>query len=60
MAQLQCIYTNAYSMDNEQKELKATVQQVSYDLVAIAETEWDCCHDQSAAVNGYELFGRDR
>jgi len=32
-------------MDNEQKELKATVQQVSYDLVAIAETEWDCCHD---------------
>jgi len=36
-AQLKCIYTTARSMGNKQEELEATVQQDSYDLVAITE-----------------------
>jgi len=36
-AQLRCIYTNARSIGNEEEELEATVQQDSYDLVAITE-----------------------
>jgi len=59
-AQLKRIYTNAHSMGNKQEELKAIVQQDSYDLVAITETWWDDCHDWSAAMNGYKLFRRNR
>jgi len=44
IAQLKCIYTNAYSMGNKQEELEANVQQDSYDLVAITETWWDSFH----------------
>jgi len=40
-AQLKCIYTNARSMGNKQKELEAIAQQDSYDLVAITEMWWD-------------------
>ncbi|GAB0206965.1 hypothetical protein GRJ2_003162100 [Grus japonensis] len=58
-AQLKCIYTNARSMGNKQ-ELEASVQQDSYDLVAITETWWDDSHDWSAAMDGYKLFRRDR
>ena len=36
-AQLKYIYTNARSRGNEQEELEVTVQQASYDLVAITE-----------------------
>ena len=59
-AQLKCVYTNAHSMGNKQKELEAIVQQASNDLVAITETWWDHCHDWSAAVDGYKLFRKDR
>jgi len=37
-AQLKCIYTNAHSMGNKQKELEAIAQQDSYDFVTITET----------------------
>ena len=47
-------------MGNKQEELEATVQQASYDLVAITETWWDLSHDWSAAMDGYKLFRKDR
>jgi len=47
-------------MGNKQEELEATVQQDSYELVAITEKWWDVSHDLSAAVDGYKLFRRDR
>ena len=59
-AQLMCIYTNVCSMGNNQEELKGIVQQENCDLVAIMETWWDCSHNWSAAVDGYQLFRRDR
>ena len=59
-AQLKCVCTNARSMGNKQEESETTVQQASYDLVAITETWWDCSHDWSAAVDGYKLFRKDR
>ncbi|KAK4820811.1 LOW QUALITY PROTEIN: hypothetical protein QYF61_007205 [Mycteria americana] len=60
IAQLKCISTNARSMGNKQEELKAIVQQDSYDLVTLTETWWDDSHDWSAAMDGYKLFRRDR
>lgn len=39
------------------KELKATVQLESYSLITRGEYE---LHDWRAAINGYELFRRDR
>ncbi|PKU33270.1 mitochondrial fission process protein 1 [Limosa lapponica baueri] len=47
-------------MGNKQEELEATVQQESYDVVAIMEMWWDDSHDWSAALDGYKLFRRDR
>ncbi|RMC21511.1 hypothetical protein DUI87_02377 [Hirundo rustica rustica] len=60
VAQLKCMYTNARSMGNKQKELEAMVQQQSYDVVAIMETWWDDSHGWSTALDGYKLFRRDR
>ena len=37
-AQLRCLYTNACSMGNKQKELEAIVWSESYDIVATMET----------------------
>ncbi|KAJ7408012.1 hypothetical protein BTVI_60920 [Pitangus sulphuratus] len=54
------MYTNARSMGNKQEDLEALVQQESYDVVAITETWWDDSHDQSAAMDGYKLFRKDR
>ncbi|KAJ7422538.1 mitochondrial fission process protein 1 [Pitangus sulphuratus] len=54
------MHTNAHSMDNKQEELEATVQQESYDVVAITETWWNDTHDWSAALDGYKCFRRDR
>ncbi|PKU36680.1 adaptin ear-binding coat-associated protein 1 [Limosa lapponica baueri] len=59
-AQLKGIYTNAHSMGNKQEELEAIVQQENYDIVAITETWWDDLHNWSTAINGYQLFRRDR
>ncbi|PKU30947.1 mitochondrial fission process protein 1 [Limosa lapponica baueri] len=47
-------------MGNKQDELKAIVQQDSYDVVAIMETWWDDCHDWNAAMNGYKLARKER
>ena len=61
IAQLKCIYFNASSMGNKQEELEAIVQQENYDLGAITEMPWwDDLHNWSAAMDGYELFRRDR
>ena len=60
IAQPKCIYINECSTGNKQEELEAIVQRDSYDLVTIAETWWDVCHDWSAAMDGYKLFRRDR
>lgn len=45
---------------HKQEELKAIMQQVNYDLVAITETCWDHSHNWTAAVDGYKLFRRDK
>ncbi|RMC12154.1 hypothetical protein DUI87_11289 [Hirundo rustica rustica] len=60
VAQLECPYTNAYSMSNKQEELEAMVQQQSYDIVAITETWWDESNSWSTAHDGYKLFRRER
>jgi len=39
IAQLKCIYTYTPRVGNKQEELEAIVQQDSYDLVAITETQ---------------------
>ncbi|RMC15950.1 hypothetical protein DUI87_08157 [Hirundo rustica rustica] len=54
------MYTNAHSMGNKQEELEAMVQLQSYDVVAITEMWLDESHHWSTALNGYELFRRDR
>ena len=47
-------------MGNKQEELEAIVQQENYDVDAIRETQWEGSHDWSVAMDGYELFRRDR
>jgi len=47
-------------MDNKQEELKAIVQQETYDMVVIMETWWDNSHNFSAVTHGSKLFRRDR
>ena len=60
LAQLKCIYTNAYSMGNNQEDLEAIVQQENVDIAAISETWWDGSHNWGATLDGYKFFGRDR
>ena len=57
MTQIKCIYTNACSTGNKQKDLEVIVR---HDLVAITETWWDHSHNWSAAMDDYKLFRRDR
>ena len=57
---LRCLYTNARSMSNKQEELEATVCSESYGIVAITETWWKDSHSWSTAMEGYQLFKRDR
>jgi len=47
-------------MGNKQEELEATLQQDSYDLVAMTETWWDSLHDWNAVMYGYRFFRKDR
>lgn len=58
--QLKCIYTNARSMGNKQKELETTVHQQNYGIVAVMETWCDDLHNWSATMDDYKLFKRDR
>ncbi|PKU43826.1 mitochondrial fission process protein 1 [Limosa lapponica baueri] len=51
---------NAHSMGNKQEELEAIVQQENYDIFAITETWWEDSHNWNAAIDGYQLFRRDR
>lgn len=57
IAQLRCIYTNAYSMGNKE-ELEAIMQQQNHYIVASTDTWWDDSHNWSAALKGYKLFRR--
>jgi len=59
-AQMKCLYTNARSMGNKQKEVEATVLPESYDPIALTGTWWDESHDWSVTINYYRLFRRDR
>ena len=43
IAQLKCIYANAFSMGNKQEELEAIVQQENYEIVAITENSRMTC-----------------
>ncbi|GAB0181938.1 hypothetical protein GRJ2_000659100 [Grus japonensis] len=47
-------------MGSKQEELEAIVQRKNYDIVANMETRWDDLHNWAAAMDGYELFRRDR
>jgi len=38
IAQLKCINTSAYSMENKQEPLEAVMQLENYDIVAVTET----------------------
>ena len=60
MALRESIYTNARSMVNKEEELDAIVRKTNYDIATITEMWWDHSHNWSAAMDGYELFRRDR
>lgn len=49
IAQLTFLHTNTHGMGNKQQELEITVQQASYDLIAITEIRWNKSHDWSTA-----------
>ena len=57
---LQCIYNNARSMGNKQDELELLIHEGKYDLIGITETWWDDSHDWNTAIEGYNLFKRNR
>ena len=59
-AQLRCLYTNACSMGNKQKELEAIVWSESYDTVAIMEMWWNDSHSWSAVMDDYQHFKINR
>ena len=59
-SQLECLYMNARSLGNKQKELEAAVLLENHDIVAVTETWWDDSHDWSVAIDSYKLFRRDR
>lgn len=59
-AQLKCFYTYVCSMGNKQEELETAAQMENHDQIAITEIWWDELHDQSAMIDGYKLFRRDR
>jgi len=48
-AQLECLYMNARSLGNKQKELEAAVLLENHDIVAVTETWWDDFHEWSVA-----------
>ena len=58
--QLKQSYNNVQSMGNKQEEVKAIVQLVNHDRFAITETRWDDSHNQSATMDCYKFFRRDR
>ncbi|KAJ7425454.1 hypothetical protein WISP_23431 [Willisornis vidua] len=47
-------------MGNTYGKLEGTVQQKSYDIIAIMEIWWDDSHDWNATMDGYKIFRRDR
>ncbi|GAB0205823.1 hypothetical protein GRJ2_003047900 [Grus japonensis] len=59
-AQLKCLYTNAWSMGNEQEDLDTCAYLQGYDLIGIMETWWDGSYDWSVGMEGYRLFRKDR
>lgn len=59
-AQLKCLFTNACSLGNKQKELEATVLLENHNIVVVTETWWDDSHDWNVATDGYSLLRRAR
>lgn len=47
-------------MSKNQEGLEATVQLENYDIVATMETCWDGSHNWSDAMDGYQVFRRER
>lgn len=58
--QLRCLYTNACSVGNRQKQLEVTTLLENCDLVAITEIWWDKSHNLSLLINGYGLSEEKR
>ncbi|PKU41195.1 hypothetical protein llap_8496 [Limosa lapponica baueri] len=59
-AQLKCVYTNAHSMRNKQKELETCVRLQGYDLIGITGMWWDDSYDWSVGMEEYRLLRKDR
>lgn len=59
-SQLECLYMNARSLGNKQKELEAAVLLENHDIVAVTETWWDDSRNESVAIDDCKLFRRDR
>ena len=51
-AQLTCLYTNTYSLENRQEELKAVVLLQNHYVVATTKTWWDDSHGWNVAISG--------
>jgi len=60
VAQLKCLYANAYSMGNKQEELEMCIHLQDYDLIGITETWWYGSYDWSFGMEGCRLFSKDR
>jgi len=55
-----CLYINAQSMGNKQKELETHARSGHYDIVAITETWWDSSHDWNVVMDGYVFLRKDK
>lgn len=47
-------------MENKQEVLEVCMQLQGCNLIGFTETWWDSSHDQSAAMDGYRIFRKDR
>ena len=59
--EVKCIYFNARSIVNKQKELELIIREEDLDIIGISET-WlnDKITDEELFINGYTLFRNDR
>lgn len=55
-----CQYINAYSTGNKKEALEVHVQLLSYSIIGITETSWDCLHNWNVAGDEYRPFMQDR
>lgn len=57
---IMCQYINAYSTGNKEEALEVQVQLLSYSIIGITETSWDCSHNWNVAADEYRPFMQDR